>query len=433
MAAGGVDVLRRKDSRFPKKDFGHRENDLRANYGLNRNDDVDSRPVRSYGRIEDRELGHSQTSKDLEARRSKENQRQSPSEKKRKFSPIVWEEKDVRVSNKKRVAAIMPPLLPPTDALLEAKNSTDLIPHSSEDVKESGDKVLGEGAQERSISMSRWASRDDSPQIMSDGECTPFQGRVSSPESGEFHRARTSSDEEDRYLGSGSGGAKGSERELSDAYMDNDKENDNENAGANSDRFDSEDDSEGCQMEKPTESVSMTPSCRNVFEYERLNKINEGTYGVVYKARDKKTGEIVALKKVKMDVRRDDGFPLTSLREINILSSLSHPSVVDVKEVVMDDFDGVYMVMEYLENDLKGLMDKMKQPFSIGEAKWLMLQLLEGVKYLHDNWVLHRDLKTSNILVSKEGNLKICDFGLSRQYGSPRKPYTPLVVTLWYR
>lgn len=99
----------------------------------------------------------------------------------------------------------------------------------------------------------------------------------------------------------------------------------------------------------------------------------------------------------------------------------------------MDDRDNVFVVMEYMEHDLKWLMSVMKQPFSVSEVKCLMLQLLEGVNFLHDNWVLHRDLKTSNLLVNNNGELKICDFGMSRQYGSPLKPYTPLVVTLWYR
>jgi cell division cycle 2-like protein len=182
----------------------------------------------------------------------------------------------------------------------------------------------------------------------------------------------------------------------------------------------------------------MLEGCRSVFKYERLNEINEGTYGKVYKARDKKTGEFVALKKVKMDVGRDRhleeyGFPLTSLREINILMSFDHPSIVKVKEVVMGDLDSVFMVMEYMEHDLKGVTQAMKQPFSTSEVKCLMLQLLEGVKYLHDNWVLHRDLKTSNLLLNNKGELKVCDFGMSRQYSSPLKPYTSLVVTLWYR
>ena len=67
------------------------------------------------------------------------------------------------------------------------------------------------------------------------------------------------------------------------------------------------------------------------------------------------------------------------------------------------------------------------------QIKTLMRQLIAGVSYLHDNWVIHRDLKTSNILYNNKGDLKICDFGLARQYGSPLRPYTHMVVTLWYR
>ncbi|VAI46719.1 unnamed protein product [Triticum turgidum subsp. durum] len=182
----------------------------------------------------------------------------------------------------------------------------------------------------------------------------------------------------------------------------------------------------------PHRCINMLQGCRGVDEFERLNTINEGTYGIVSRAKDKKTGEIVASKKVKMENERE-GFPLTSLREINILLSFHHPSIVDVKEIVVGSGDSTYMVMEYMEHDLKAVMETMKQPYSQSEVKCLMLQLLEGVKYLHDNWVIHRDLKTSNILLNNRGELKICDFGLSRQYGSPLKPYTQLVVTLWYR
>eukprot|EP00897_Mesotaenium_endlicherianum_P007823 jgi/Mesen1/7069/ME000369S06403 len=137
-------------------------------------------------------------------------------------------------------------------------------------------------------------------------------------------------------------------------------------------------------------AIDMLQGCRSVDNFERLNRIDEGTYGVVYRARDRGTGEVVALKKVKMDKERE-GFPLTSLREINILLSFHHASIVDVKEVVVgNNLDSIFMVMEYMEHDVKSLMESMKQPFSQSEVKCLMLQLLSGTKYLHDNWVLHR-------------------------------------------
>lgn len=180
--------------------------------------------------------------------------------------------------------------------------------------------------------------------------------------------------------------------------------------------------------------ATMLADCRSVDHYEKLNRISEGTYGVVYRARERESGAICALKKVKLDKERE-GFPLTSVREINILLSLDHPNIVGVSEVVVGaSLDSVFMVMEYADHDLRGVMEgRMAQPFSTAEAKTLLLQLLSGVAYLHERWVLHRDLKTSNILYTNRGMLKICDFGLARQYGSPLKPYTHCVVTLWYR
>lgn len=118
-----------------------------------------------------------------------------------------------------------------------------------------------------------------------------------------------------------------------------------------------------------------------------------GTYGVVFKAKDKRTGEIVALKKVKME-NEQNGFPITSLREINLLLKSRHKNIVNVKEIVVgSNIDKIYIVMEYLNHDLKSLMGRMKSKFQLGEVKTLMLQLLSAIAFLHDNWVLHRDLK----------------------------------------
>jgi len=181
----------------------------------------------------------------------------------------------------------------------------------------------------------------------------------------------------------------------------------------------------------------MRRECRSVDEFEKVDRISEGTYGVVYRAREKATGRIVALKRVKMEKERD-GFPVTSVREIGILLNFHHANIVNVEEVVISpkNPDHIFMVMEYMDHDLKSLMDDKNQfsrPFSVAESKCLMLQLLSGVSFLHQHWVLHRDIKTSNILYNSKGDLKLCDFGMARQYGDPLQPYTHLVVTLWYR
>ncbi|KAL3644448.1 hypothetical protein CASFOL_009628 [Castilleja foliolosa] len=298
----------------------------------------------------------------------------------------------------------------------------------------------------RTIVSSRWANEADSP--ADEGEISVYariHSKSASPEVGEVRRegsegtgGRSISVRSDERIRSSSRDTNHDDDDNNE-YMEIDEDNyDGARAKSNSE-MDSDDDEDRVSRgtpepsKPPQRSVNMLQGCRTVDEFERLNKIDEGTYGVVFRARDKKTGEIVALKKVKMEKERE-GFPLTSLREINILLSVDHPSIVDVKEVVVgSSLDSIFMVMEYMEHDLKALMETMKQPFSQSEVKCLMLQLLEGVNYLHHNWVLHRDLKTSNLLLNNRGELKICDFGLARQYGSPLKPYTQLVVTLWYR
>merc|ERR1712098_33494 len=155
--------------------------------------------------------------------------------------------------------------------------------------------------------------------------------------------------------------------------------------------------------------------CRSVIEFACLNRIEEGTYGVVYRAKDKKSQEIVALKKLKME-KEKEGFPITSLREINTLLISQHPNVVTVREIVVgSNIDQIYIVMDFVEHDLKALMETMRkknQVFLPGEVKCLMIQLLRAIRHLHDNWILHRDLKSSNLLLSHNGILKVGDLVL---------------------
>ncbi|KAJ1919426.1 hypothetical protein H4219_002018 [Mycoemilia scoparia] len=178
-------------------------------------------------------------------------------------------------------------------------------------------------------------------------------------------------------------------------------------------------------------------SCRKVDDcYQKLNHIDEGTYGLVFRAKDKHTGDIVALKQLKLG-KEATGFPITSLREIHTLLLAKHPNIVNVKEIVVGDkSSSIFIVMEYVEHDLKVLMQEMKSSsssFLQSEIKTIMLQLLSAVAFLHDNWIIHRDLKTSNLLMNNQGKIKVADFGLARKYGSPQRNLTQLVVTLWYR
>jgi cyclin-dependent kinase 10 len=96
----------------------------------------------------------------------------------------------------------------------------------------------------------------------------------------------------------------------------------------------------------------------------------------------------------------------------------------------------IFLVFEYCETDLVKIIQTMKTyytNFDLGEIKTIMIQLLKAVDYLHRNFILHRDLKLSNILLNKRGELKLADFGLARSFGLPLQIYTPKVVTLWYR
>jgi len=97
------------------------------------------------------------------------------------------------------------------------------------------------------------------------------------------------------------------------------------------------------------------------------------------------------------------------------------------------EINSVYLVMDFLEHDLKTLLDDMREPFLPSEIKTLLLQILSATEFLHSHWILHRDLKTSNLLMNNRGEIKLADFGMARYFGDPPPKLTQLVVTLWYR
>ncbi|CCC11497.1 hypothetical protein SMACR_02155 [Sordaria macrospora] len=178
--------------------------------------------------------------------------------------------------------------------------------------------------------------------------------------------------------------------------------------------------------------------CRSVENYDKLNDIEEGAYGWVARAREIETGKVVALKRLKIDPKDRSGLPVTGLREIQILKDCSHRNIVKLKEVVVGDdtskIENIFIVLEFLEHDLKSILEDMPEPFLASEVKTLLLQLCSGIAYLHSHYILHRDLKTSNLLLNNRGQLKIADFGMARYVPDPPPPkLTQLVVTLWYR
>ncbi|KIK98047.1 hypothetical protein PAXRUDRAFT_135021 [Paxillus rubicundulus Ve08.2h10] len=166
--------------------------------------------------------------------------------------------------------------------------------------------------------------------------------------------------------------------------------------------------------------------------YAIVSQVGEGTFGKVYKARNTITNVHVALKRIRMEVEKD-GFPVTAMREIKLLQSLRHQNVVRLYEMMVSN-GSVFMVFEYMDHDLTGVLSQTQFSFSEANLKSLCSQMLAGLAYLHHKGVIHRDIKGSNILINNRGELKLADFGLARFYQKRRRSdYTNRVITLWYR
>ncbi|GAA5991467.1 hypothetical protein JCM5350_001621 [Sporobolomyces pararoseus] len=203
--------------------------------------------------------------------------------------------------------------------------------------------------------------------------------------------------------------------------------------------------------------------------YQALEKVGEGTYGTVYKCKQLQTGQIVAMKKIRLE-DDDEGVPSTALREVSVLMELGQSqhrgseSIVKLLDVIHSD-DRLCLVFEFVDLDLKRYMDAAAHahnpptsqrgtgaawvpPAALGDVKGkgrakrglpeeivfrFMSQLCLGLSHLHSRRILHRDLKPQNLLIDRSGNLKIADFGLARAFGVPLRTYTHEIITLWYR
>ncbi|TPX77597.1 hypothetical protein CcCBS67573_g01119 [Chytriomyces confervae] len=152
-------------------------------------------------------------------------------------------------------------------------------------------------------------------------------------------------------------------------------------------------------------------------KYQKIEKLGEGTYGIVYKAQNRESDDIVALKRIRLE-NEDEGVPCTD--------------IVKLYDVIHTE-KKLTLVFEFLDSDLKKFMDSYGGDLDIPTNKYLMYQLLKGIAFCHEHRVLHRDLKPQNLLINKKLELKLADFGLARAFGIPVRSYSHEVVTLWYR
>lgn len=184
-------------------------------------------------------------------------------------------------------------------------------------------------------------------------------------------------------------------------------------------------------MKPEAESIE---SKREHGRFDKLEKLGEGTYGIVYKAKDLQKNTIVALKKIRLE-NEDEGMPSTAMREIAILKELSHPSIVSLIDVIyLPSEKKLTLVFEYLEYDLKKYIKSLTSPLEPSLIQSYMRQLLEGIVHCHNRRIIHRDLKPQNLLIDpKQSKLKIADFGLARAFSVPIRTLTHEIETLWYR
>ncbi|KAK0182650.1 hypothetical protein PV327_000765 [Microctonus hyperodae] len=174
---------------------------------------------------------------------------------------------------------------------------------------------------------------------------------------------------------------------------------------------------------------SRAPS-KTMERYERLGRLGEGSYGVVFQCRDRQTGKLVAVKKFQQ-TEDDPLIRKIALREIRLLKNLKHPNLVNLLEVFRRKRK-LHLVFEYCEHTLLNEMEKYLNGCPEHMTRQLTWQILQGVAYCHRLGCVHRDVKPENILITADGVVKLCDFGFARML-SPGENYTEYVATRWYR
>ncbi|XP_046577547.1 LOW QUALITY PROTEIN: cyclin-dependent kinase-like 4 [Haliotis rubra] len=166
-------------------------------------------------------------------------------------------------------------------------------------------------------------------------------------------------------------------------------------------------------------------------KYERIMKIGEGSYGVVFKCRHRETGQLVAIKKF-VESEDDPQIRKIALREVRMLKQLKHENLVSLLEVFRRK-KKLHLVFEYVDDTLLGELERNPRGVKEKETKKLVYQVIQAVKFCHQHNAIHRDVKPENILITRHGVVKLCDFGFARTVTGPGDEYTDYVATRWYR
>ncbi|KAG2129199.1 Pkinase-domain-containing protein [Suillus bovinus] len=160
-------------------------------------------------------------------------------------------------------------------------------------------------------------------------------------------------------------------------------------------------------------------------------KVGEGTYAVVYQGREASTSRKVAIKKIKVGQFKD-GLDMSAIREVKYLRELHHQNVIELLDVFSSKTN-LNLVLEFLDSDLEMIIQDRSLVFLPADIKAWMAMTLRGLEFCHRNFMLHRDLKPNNLLIASDGQLKIADFGLARDFADPGHKMTCQVITRWYR
>ncbi|XP_064389654.1 cyclin-dependent kinase-like 3 [Halichondria panicea] len=166
-------------------------------------------------------------------------------------------------------------------------------------------------------------------------------------------------------------------------------------------------------------------------KYENLGMIGEGSYGMVMKCRHKESRQMVAIKKF-LETEDDKMVKKIALREVRMLKQLRHENLVNLIEVFRRK-KRLYLVFEFVDHTALDDLEKYPMGAEEGFVKKIMWQVIKGVEFCHSHNIIHRDVKPENILVSKRGVVKLCDFGFARAIAPPGEAYTDYVATRWYR